>query len=167
MFVRRRSVLAALTALCALPARAASSTREQCETLKRAALQTAQQFLRTHGEFPPYGLGLAARDEVVQLNEDDAPPSVRQPDHGDALRARLAEALKSHAVDATALVYEATLSSPPAEARGDAIAIQLAHRDGYRAVIVTPYRFRGSDVVLGPSQLIEQKGAVPRPKRRK
>jgi len=150
-----------------VPARAASSTREQCDALTRAALQTAQQFLRRHGEFPPYGLGLGGRDEVVELNEDDTPPGTRPQDAGDALRSRLADALKSNSVQATALVYEATLASPPAEVRCDAIAIQLAHRDGYRAVIVTPYRFRGTEVVLGVSKIIEQKGPVPRAKHKK
>jgi hypothetical protein len=143
---------------------AASTAREQCEALTRAALAMTRELLRQHGEFPPYGLGLTAGDEVMEIDESVPPDGVRAADAGDALRATLAEVLKAHAVEATALVYEATLTAPPPGSRGDAIAIQLAHRDGYRAVIVYPYRFQGSDVVLGAAQVIEQKGPLPRAK---
>ena len=163
--------LAALCSLCAQAGpgtRDPAGTREQCEALTHAAVAMAQELLRNHGEFPPYGLGLSAGDEVVELGEGGAQEGMRAADASDALRAKLADALKAHAVQATALVYEAALLMPPSEARGEAIAIQLAHRDGYRAVIVVPYRFQGGDVVLGPSQVIEHKGDLPRarPKRK-
>jgi hypothetical protein len=163
--LRRVAVLAAMAACPAV--RAGPGAREQCEALKRAAMSMAQELLRSHGEFPPYGLGLSAGDEVVELEESAPRDALRGGDAGDALRATLADALKARAVEATALVYEAAITAPAPGPRGDAIAIQLAHRDGYRAVIVYPYRFQDGDVVFGPAQVIEQKGgALPRPKRK-
>ena len=167
----RRAALQRVAALAVVAActaaRAGSSARAQCEALKRAAMSMAQELLRSHGEFAPYGLGLSAGDEVVDLEESAPRDGLRGGDAGDALRATLAEALKTRAVEATALVYEATITAPPPGPGGDAIAIQLAHRDGYRAVIVYPYRFQDGDVVFGPAQVIEQKdGTLPRPKRK-
>jgi hypothetical protein len=159
-----KRALALVLAAAGPGARAASTAREQCEALTRAALDMARELLRQQGEFPPYGVGLSAGDEVVGIDEQPMADGPHGADAGDALRATLADALKSHAVEATALVYEATLTAPPPGSRGDAIAVQLAHRDGYRAVIVYPYRFQGSDVVLGAPQVIEQKGALPRAK---
>jgi hypothetical protein len=168
-FARRAALqrVAALAGMAALPAaRAAAGAREQCEALQRAALSMAHELLRSHGEFAPYGIGLSAGEEVVELEEPAPRDGLRGSDAGDALRATLADALKNHVVEATALVYEATITAPASAPRGDAVAIQLAHRDGYRAVIVYPYRFQDGDVVFGPAQVIEQKGALPRPKRK-
>jgi hypothetical protein len=164
-FVLRRFALIACLAAALPHARAAPSVREQCDALTRAAVAMARELLRNHGEFAPYGLGLSAGDEVVDLADSMPPDGPR--DTGEALRARLADALKARAVDATAFVYEATLTAPPPGQRGDAIAIQLAHRDGYRAVIVVPYRFQDGDVVLGTAQVIEQKGPLPRARNRR
>jgi len=161
-FSRRAALVAVLVLGSGIPARAASGTREQCEMLTKAAVSMARELLRNHGEFPPYGVGLSAGDEVVELDEGDGRDAPRPPHAGEALRERLAEVLKSGAVQATALVYEATIAVPSSGTRSDAVAIQLAHRDGYRAVIVYPYRFQGGDVVFGPSQVIEHKGVLPR-----
>src|SRR4030095_15756660 len=97
-FARRAALqhVAALAGMAALPAaRAAAGAREQCEALQRAALSMAHELLRSHGEFAPYGIGLSAGEEVVELEEPAPRDGLRGSDAGDALRATLADALKN------------------------------------------------------------------------
>jgi hypothetical protein len=150
----RRAVAAlGVAALSCLHAHGAPAAREQAEALTRAALSMAEQLLRGYGEFSPFGLGLSAGDEVVELGvAAGADPS----------RSANAGALRSGAVQATALVYEATIAVPSSATRSDAIAIQLTHRDGYAAIVVYPYRFENGEVVLGAGQVIEHKDVSKR-----
>jgi hypothetical protein len=149
-------------------AQSLSQARAECNTLARAALPLAQEMLRTHGEFPPYGVGLTVGKEAVALSAD-ADDLARSSDRLAALRDSLAKAMNSRRLQATALVYEARLTLPSSRAPTDAIAISLTHRDGYAAVAVYPYQLEGDEVKLGAAHVIEQK-EPPRPasaKRRK
>ena len=167
---RLLAIAALLIASIAAQAQPPSRTaRAECEALARAVLPAAQEMLLAHGEFAPFGMGMAAADEVVDIN--NVPPPGDRSEPGDPvslLRQSLAEAMRSGRVRATALVYEARLNLPPASMNADAIAIALTHRDQYAAIVVYPYQFRDGRVQLGEPYFIEQK-ALPKaaPRRRK
>jgi hypothetical protein len=163
--------LVALLLLCLVPlagqAQAGPRVRAETEAVVRAVLPVAQEMLLAHGEFAPFGMGLANGNEVVDI----APPPAR--DRGDPadpvslLRQGLADAMRSGSVRATALAYEARINLP-GNTTGDGIAIALAHRDNFAAIVVYPYVFKEGRVVLGEPHLIEQKppARAPKPRRK-
>jgi len=140
-------------------AQGAAQSRVDAELLARGVLAVACDMLRTQGEFAPFGAGMTVAHEVM----DVAPPSDsnRQRPGGlvTALREGLARALASGQLQATALVYEATLSVPPSLERRDAVAVALNHRSGYAALWVYPYQVVGGEIRIGEPQIIEQKTA--------
>jgi hypothetical protein len=167
---RLRGLIAAtfLLASFAADAQGAAKARAEAEALARAALPAAQEMLLAHGEFAPFGMGMAAGDEVVDI-KNSAPGADRaEPaDPVSALRRSLAEALRQGNVRATALVYEARLEVKGPHAGADAIAIALAHRDGYAAIVVYPYEFRDGRIAIGEPHLIEQKPLPKAPPKRR
>lgn len=167
MPVSRRHALLCLFALPG-PAFAQPSARARAETeaLARAVLPAAQELLLAHGEFAPFGMGLAAGDEVVDIKNGVARDRSDPNDPVSTLRQGLAEAMRSGRVRATALAYEARLNLPGGT-QGDGIAIALAHREHYAAIVVFPYQFKDGRVVLGEPHHIEQKPPRVAPKRRR
>jgi hypothetical protein len=163
--------LAAATCLLASiagHAQGAAKARAETEALARAALPAAQEMLLAHGEFAPFGMGMAAGDEVVDIK--NANPGADRADPADpvsVLRRSLAEAMRLGRVRATALVYEARLELSAPAASADAIAIALAHRDGYAAIVVYPYQFRDGRIAVGEPHLIEQKPLPKAPPKRR
>jgi hypothetical protein len=96
---------------------------------------------------------------VVPLSEGSAEAAGQHGDATTALRNRLASALRSGEVRATALAYEAKVLSPPETFKTDAIGIALQHQDGYSAIYVIPYRLDAGKVTLGKPEVIEQRPA--------
>lgn len=145
---------------------AGSRARAETDAVVRAVLPVAQEMLLAHGEFAPFGMGLANGNEVVDIA---APPARERADPADPvslLRQGLAEAMRSGSVRATALAYEARLNLP-GNATGDGIAIALSHRDNFAAIVVYPYVFKEGRVVLGEPHVIEQKPPARAPKQRR
>jgi hypothetical protein len=150
-------------------AQVGTRARAETEAVVRAVLPVAQEMLLAHGEFAPFGMGLANGNEVVDIAPAPARDRADPADPVSLLRQGLSDAMRQGGVRATALVYEARLIVPPADTPIDAIAVALAHRDRYAAVLVYPYRFSEGRVVLGEPHVIEQ-NTLPRaapPKRRK
>ena len=167
--MKRLLVLLLCAASVAAQAQAGTRTRAETDAVARAALPVAQEMLLAHGEFAPFGMGLANGNEVVDIAPAPARDRADPGDPVSLLRQGLSEAMRSGGVRATALVYEARLIVPPANTPIDAIALALTHRDRYAAVVVYPYRFSEGRVVLGEPHVIEH-NTRPRaaaPKRRR
>lgn len=143
-----------VVALCSV-APASAGAREDRETLAAAALLVARQLLLAHGEFAPYGLGLEASKEVVDLTASSQP---RQPG-GDRpaqeLRRAIAKAMESGRLDSAALVYEGTQTA--SGQRSEVVVLEFAHRDGSAAVVVYPYAFSDGELQFGEAQIVEQR----------
>lgn len=165
--LRPWAALLLLVASLACHAQVSPRTRADCDALARAVLPAAQEMLLAHGEFAPFGMGLASIDEVVDIKPAAPADRAETSDPVSQLRHSLAGAMRSGRVRATALAYEVRLNLP-GNTIGDGIAIALAHRDSFAAVVVYPYVFKDGRVVLGEPHVIEQK-PPPRavPKRRK
>lgn len=134
--------------------------KAQFDELTRAVLPMAQELLRSHGEFPPFGAGLTASSDVVEVSRTEAGERdrVRAGDmHVNLLRRSLAEAIASGRFEATALVYETKIELPSG-ARADAIAVALNHRDRRSAARFYPYQFRGAEIEIGKVQTMDRGG---------
>jgi hypothetical protein len=93
-------------------ATAMKSAKEECEALMNSAVPFADQMLRQHREFYPYGEAMAADGQ---------------------------EGARTGEYKATALVVDIRVVPPGKDAKQDAIAVRLDHRDGYSVVVVFPY----------------------------
>ena len=161
----RIAVVAAL--LCVLVGKAwcqnTSRTKAQFDELTRAVLPMARELLRSHGEFPPFGAGLTASSDVVEVSRAEASERDRAwagDMHASLLRHNLTQAIESGRFEATALVYETKIDLPSG-ARSDAIAVALNHRDRRSTVRFFPYQFRGAEIEIGKAQTMER-GSRPR-----
>jgi len=128
--------------------------RAQFDELTRAVLPMAQELLRSHGEFPPFGAGLTASSDVVEVPRSEAGErdSWRTGDrHVRLLRHSLAKAMASGRFEATALVYEAKIDLSSGK-QSEAIAIALNHRDRHATVRFFPYQFRDGAIEIGKAQ---------------
>lgn len=146
-----------LLAAIGLGAQAVSKARKDADALVRAVLPMAQELLRARGEFAPFGARMNAAREVEELANADERER-RPAGSGSELRERLETELKSGNILATALVYEARLTTNLSLPTVDAIAISVIHRHGYSAIFAFPYRFTGGQLKLGDVQIVEQHG---------
>jgi hypothetical protein len=156
----RIALVAALLCACAGNAwsQNTSRARAQFDELTRAVLTMAQELLRSQGEFPPFGAGLTASRDVVEVSKTEAAErdETRAGDtHVSLLRDSLAQGIASGRFEATALVYEAKMDLPSGK-RSDAIAVALSHRDRNSTVRFFPYQLRGAKIELGKAQTMDR-----------
>jgi len=112
--------------------------RTELDGLLDPLLDLAQDMLRKHGEFFPFGATLSTTGEM-SLNAgdtgDDHPPSQEVID-------LLVQAMRNEAeagsIRAAAICYDIRYQPEGGDAT-DAIAISLEHRAGDRALVVQPY----------------------------
>ena len=119
--------------------------RDELETLLDPLLDFAQDLLRKHGEFFPFG-GTIDNDGQVALSAahtgDERPPSQEVIDLlADGMRAQAS----AGQIRAAAICYDSRVT-PEGGAKTDAIAVSLEHRDGDAVLVMLPYskgRFTG------------------------
>jgi hypothetical protein len=112
---------------------ASQQAQDDLDGLVNAALPFATGQLDKHGEFFPYGVALNDAGEARTLAGD--------PDEGEhrassAVRATIVEGLRRDRDDlrAVALVADVRLAD------GDAVRVELEHRDGHAIVVLLPYK---------------------------
>jgi hypothetical protein len=112
--------------------------KDDCNKLLNATLPFAEQMLRKHGEFFPFGARMLPDGEIVSVAAYDGehPPSQNLID---ILQATFkADAAEGYMV-ATALVYDVRIVPPRESEKCDAIALDLDHRDNYSVIVFFPY----------------------------
>lgn len=134
-----------------------SRAKAQFDELTRAVLPMAVELLRSHGEFPPFGAGLTASSDVVEVSKPEASErDGTRAGHTDVglLRHSLDQGLVAGRFQATALVYETKIDLPSGK-RSDAIVVALNHRDRQSTVRFFPYQLKGAKIELGKAPAIE------------
>jgi hypothetical protein len=123
--------------------------KDDCNQLLNAALPFAEQMLRDHGEFFPFGAQMLPDGEIVSVAADDGEHHSRSQNLIDVLQA----AFKAGAADgqllATALVYDVRVVPPGASEKSDAIALNLDHRDSYSVTVFFPYTITDGQPTIG------------------
>jgi hypothetical protein len=133
-----------------------SRAKSDCEALMSAVLPFAEQLLKEHGEFFPYGGALKADGQLASVAGYDGrerPPSnevIR------LIKQGFVEGAKSGDYVATALVYDARITLPSTGQKSDAIAVSLNHRDNYSVVVFFPYQLVNGTLQYG--QAMAQEG---------
>jgi hypothetical protein len=126
-----------------------TTAKADCEAVMNAALPFAEEMLRKHGEFFPFGATMDNRGEIAHVGGYDGrehPPSA---DIIKLLKDGFRSGARTDRYKATALVYDVRVSLPPDGQKSDAIAVSLNHRANYSVVVMFPYRLEDGVVVFG------------------
>ena len=115
------------------------TAKEECEDLMNAVVPFARQMLTQHREFYPFGGAIAADGKIVAVGGHTGDEHPAAKDVIALLENGFKEAAKGGKYRATALVMDMLVVPPGRDAKQDAIAVRLDHRDGYSAVVVFPY----------------------------
>lgn len=105
--------------------------KDDCNQLLNATMPFAEQMLRDHGEFLPFGAQMLPDGEIVSVAADDGEHHSRSQDLIDILQATFKEGAVEGDLVATALVYDVRVVPPGGSQKSDAIALNLDHRDNY------------------------------------
>ena len=114
---------------------AAPVVQQDLDDLFDAALRAASQFLVRHGEFFPFGWWI--KDDDMALFAAD-PGIGEQPSSHEVVRA-LAEAADAERERLRAVAIACDVVLPDG---GDAVRVQLEHREGVALEVLVPYRRR-------------------------
>ena len=117
--------------------------KADCETVMNFGLPLAEEMLKRHGEFLPFGAAMRPNGEIVCLGAYDGRAYRSLAGSFADLIGSLKEAFVAGARRreylATALFYEVALTAAPGGAGLSAVAVSLNHRDGYSVVVVLPF----------------------------
>jgi hypothetical protein len=126
-----------------------AEAKKQSEELMNAVLPFAEQMLRKHGEFFPFGGTINKAGKIENQGAwtgSEHPPSqeVIETLH----KAYVLGAKKGDYI-ATALVYDVRVIPPGQKEKTDAIAVDISHRDGISQTVIYPYRLKDKQFVAG------------------
>ncbi len=133
-----------------------TKSKSECENLMNAALPFAEQMLRKHGEFFPYGAALKVNGEIASVAGYDGREQPLSNDIVRLLKDGFVKAAKSGEYKATALVYGVKVVLPSTGKKSDAIAVSLNHRDKYSVTVFFPYQLSNGQLSFG--DVFAQKG---------
>jgi len=125
------------------------SAKDDCNLLLIAALPFAEQMLRDHGEFLPFGAQMLPDGEIVSVGVDDGEDHSRSQNLIDALQVAFKAGAADGELVATALVYDVRVVPPGAREKTDAIALNLDHRENYSVTVFFPYALSEGEPEIG------------------
>ncbi len=128
-----------------------ADAKADVEALMDSAIPFAEQMLREHGEFLPFGAAMRTGGEIVSVaahDGNDQPPSA---DLIELLRDGFRRSGKSGEFLATAIIYDVRVRSPSAAQVTDAIAAALDHKDNYSVIVFFPYTLNDGELEFGES----------------
>lgn len=112
--------------------------KDDCEALMGSVLPFAEQMLRSHGEFLPFGGAIRSSGELVSVSGYDGKEQGPSRDLIRLIKDGFIDAANKGQFKATALVYDVRASLPSTGDKSDAIAVSLNHRDGYSVIVIFP-----------------------------
>jgi hypothetical protein len=130
--------------------------KSECEMLLGAVLPFAEQMLRDHGEFHPYGAAMKLDGEIVSVAVYDGREFAPSIDTIKLLKDAFIRAAYERTYKATAHAYDVRVKLPTNGEKSDAVAISLNHEDGYSVVVLFPYKIESGSLYFG--EVFAQKG---------
>jgi hypothetical protein len=114
------------------------------EAFLDALLPFAEQMLREHREFFPFGGSMKPDGEIVHESSHTGSEHPPSQELIDLLRQAHQKAAAERQIRACAIVYDIRTVPPGRSQKQDAIALAVDHCGGYSAVVIFPYSF-GAD----------------------
>jgi len=106
----------------------------------------AEQMLRRHGQFYPYGGVMRTDGSIAHVG---ATNRARSATLIETLRQELRARIERAEVKAAAIVFDVRVTPPGAGHKSDAIEVLVQHRDSYCAEVFFPYRLKKGDLGFG------------------
>ena len=125
------------------------SAKDDCNLLLNATLPFAEQMLRDHGEFLPFGAQMLPDGKIVSVGVDDGEDHSRSQSLINALQVAFKACATDGDLVATALVYDVRVVPPGAHEKTDAIALNLDHRENYSVTVFFPYALSDGEPDIG------------------
>ncbi len=135
----------------------AGDPKADMEDLVSVWIGRADEMIRAHGAFLPYGGAIKQNGEIVVIAVGHAQRDISPAKQIKRLKPYLRERAHSGEFKATALVYDARVALPGAEEKSDVIALFLDHQVGYSKVFLVPYSLGPDGPIYGTA--VSRKGA--------
>lgn len=117
--------------------------KADCETVMNFGLPLAEEMLKRHGEFLPFGAAMRPNREIICLGAYDARayPSVAGSftDMIRSLKEAFIAGARRQEYLATGLFYEVTVTAAGSGDNLNAVAVSLDHRDAYSVIVLLPF----------------------------
>ena len=125
----------------------ANDPKADCEVLANHVIPFAEQMLRTHGEFFPFGAAMRPDGQLVPVAGYDGDEHPQSADLIRLIKEGFIQSARQGRYKATALAYDTRLTT--AGESSDAIAVSLNHRDNYSVIAFFPYTISDGNVTIG------------------
>src|SRR4051812_32188855 len=124
------------------------NAKQESEKLMNAVLPLAEQMLKKHGEFYPYGGYMKPDGEIVHVgasNPETDRPKSKELIH--VLRTSFQELARAGQCRIAALVFDVRGRLPESDEKSDCIQVCLDHADDYSVQVFFPYKIVNNDIV--------------------
>ncbi len=125
-----------------------ATPKEETEVLLNAVMPFAEQMLRNHGSFHPFGAAMKPTGEVVQVGATSGSEQPPAQELIDILKDGFRAGARAGSYKATALAFDVRIVLPGERDKRDAVQVNLDHIEKYSVEIFFPYRSHGKEVVI-------------------
>ena len=127
------------------------------DELTNLLLPFAQEMLKKHGEFFPFGGSMNTSEEIAYVGGHTADEQPSSQDVIDLLLRGFREQAKSSDLRAAAICFDVRTIPPGQSVKADAICVRLEHSNGEAVHVFLPYR-RGSQERYSFGELFAERG---------
>ena len=121
--------------------------KRNLEQMLSAAVPFAEQMLKTHGEFYPYGATMNSEGKISSVGGYTGSEHPKSTEVIGLLKAGFRRDAEAGKIRACALVYDIRTVPPGKTQKMDAVAVDLDHRGSMSIVVVYPYVIAGDKTV--------------------
>lgn len=115
------------------------SARPDMDALLNVLLPQAQELVRQHGEFYPFGAAISVEGQTALCAGFDGVEHPESQDVIDLLLAGLRRDAEAGRIRAAAICLDVRVSPPGHSEKSDAICVRIEHHSGEAAAVYLPY----------------------------
>jgi len=136
------------------------SQKQDFNQLLSSVLPFAEQMLRDHGGFLPYGWAINSDGKIAAVAGYTGVEQPKSEEIIDLLKATFHRQAQNGTIKACALAYDIRAIPPGQTQKTDAIAVNLDHRGGMSIVAIYPYSIDNKKVIRGKSWATRGAGKI-------
>ncbi len=126
------------------------SPKEECEDLMDELVPFAEELLRKHGEFFPFGGTMATDGTSAHAHSYDGREQPPSQDVIDLMSKDFRKSAQEGGIKACAILFDARVVPPGATGKTDAVVVSLDYQDNYSVQVFFPYAIgAGNEIEFG------------------